>query len=434
MERGGLDNEGTTGTLGGTRKPLPRETPLWASLGFTFSASAGSMIVQSGIFFLTTHTYGFSSIENYSLGVAQGLTYIVGALGAGPLMKGLRRAVPGLSSRSVLIGMMLLLALLCAAPKLALAGASPDAPPAHWPMWLMVLVYSPMSGMLWPMVESYISGGRQGNNLRSTIGRWNVVWSSSLIVSSFLMAPYVKHGAANLILVLAGVHVGCAALLTQFGKEPLPHPHESAHEVPPHYEQLLVTFRWLLPLSYLVCSAMIPFLPTLMTRLNIPAESNTSLAAIWLLFRTIGFAVLERSHGWHGRWAHPILALLVMLAGFAMVSLSYVAGGAEFGKTVLMVGLACFGLGMAMIYAGAIYYAMEVGQAQVEAGGAHEGLIGVGYGVGPAIGLGAAIAVSRGTLKPEHLAPTVLVVIAILALGVAGVVAWRIHALGRRRS
>jgi MFS family permease len=244
------------------------------------------------------------------------------------------------------------------------------------------------------------------------------------------MGPYVKHGAADLILVLAGVHIGCAALLTRFGKEPLPHSHETVHEVPPHYAQLLVTFRWLLPLSYLVSSAMIPFLPTLMDRLGIKAESHAMLAATWLLFRTIGFAVMGRSHGWHGRWLHPIVALVLMLCGFAMVALAYVVGGAEFGKGVLLAGLAFFGLGMAAIYAGAIYYAMEVGQAQVEAGGAHEGLIGAGYTLGPAIGLGAAIAESGKVLSPEHLAPAVLAVIAVLSLVVAGVVARRIQVLG----
>lgn len=388
------------------------------------------MVVQSGIFFLTTSTYKFGSVENYSLGVAQGLTYILGALGAGPLMAWLRRTRQGVTSRSVIVAMMLGLACLCVVPKIALRGIAEGAVPAHWPMWLLVMVYSPASGMLWPMVESYIAGGRVGKNLRSTIGWWNVVWSSSLIVSSVLMAPYVKQRAADLILLLGAVHAGCAILAARFGSEPLPHPHEAAHEVPPDYAKLLVTFRWLLPLSYVVCSAMIPFLPTLMLRLNIPAESHTILAATWLLARTIGFIVTERSHAWHGRWAHPAIALVLTLAGFALVALCQVLGGAALGKTLLLTGLALYGLGMAAIYAGAIYYAMEVGQAQVDAGGAHEGLIGVGYTVGPAIGLGAALLVSGKTLKPEILEPSVLVVIAILAVVVAGVVARRIKKLG----
>lgn len=408
-----------------------RSTPLWASLAFTFCASAGSMVVQSGIYFLTSSTYKFSTIENYALGVVQGLMYIVGALGAGPMMGWLRRTRLGVTSRSVLVAMMLGIACLCVVPKVALRGTAPDGTPAHWPMWLLVMVYSPASGMLWPIVESYIAGGRVGKHLRSTIGWWNVVWSSSLVVASVLMSPYVKRGAADLILLLGAVHVGCAMLALRFGGEPLPHPHEAAHEVPEHYPRLLVTFRWLLPLSYVVCSAMIPFLPALMLRMNIAEESHTILQATWLLARAVGFVVTERSHGWHGRWAHPAIALSLTLAGFALVALCQVLGGAEYGKVLLVAGLGLYGLGMAAIYAGAIYYAMEVGQAQVDAGGAHEGLIGVGYTAGPAIGLGAAFLVSGKALKPEMLEPAVLVVIAILAVVVAGVVARRIKRLGR---
>ena len=431
--RGEHERVADASTVANTPGPM-KATPLWASMGFTFSASAGSMIVQSGIFFLTTSTYKFGTVENYALGVTQGVTYIAGALGAGPLLGLLRRRVPGISSRTVLISMMLAMTLLCMVPKVALGGTEAGATSAHWPIWVLVMVYSPTSGMLWPMVESYIAGGRSGKSLRSTIGWWNVVWSSSLIVSSVLMAPFVKSAAADLIFSLSVVHAGCALLVLRFGREPLPHPHESAHEVPANYPKLLVTFRWLLPLSYAVTAAMIPFLPTLMNTLEIAVDSHTIFAATWLLFRTAGFVMMERFHAWHGKWWHPALAMALTLAGFAAVALCHVAGGAEYGKIILLAGLACFGLGMAAIYAGAIYYAMEVGQAEVEAGGAHESLIGVGYTVGPAIGLGAALAVEGKALRADFLEPAVLVVIAALSVVVAGIVARRIQKLGGGRS
>ena len=53
----------------------------------------------------------------------------------------------------------------------------------------------------------------------------------------------------------------------------------------------------------------------------------------------------------------------------------------------VLVGLACLGAGMGAIYYAALYYAMAVGRARVEAGGTHEGLIGAGYALGPVIGL-----------------------------------------------
>jgi len=53
----------------------------------------------------------------------------------------------------------------------------------------------------------------------------------------------------------------------------------------------------------------------------------------------------------------------------------------------VVTGLVCFGLGHAMIYYAALYYRMSVGHAQVESGGTHEALIGLGYSVGPAVAL-----------------------------------------------
>jgi hypothetical protein len=56
---------------------------------------------------------------------------------------------------------------------------------------------------------------------------------------------------------------------------------------------------------------------------------------------------------------------------------------------VLIAALLVFGAGHATAYVGALYYAMELGDAEVAAGGTHEALIGVGYGIGPVLGLGA---------------------------------------------
>ncbi len=59
----------------------------------------------------------------------------------------------------------------------------------------------------------------------------------------------------------------------------------------------------------------------------------------------------------------------------------------------MLAGLASLGVGLGVVYYAALYYAMAVGRAQVEAGGTHEGLIGAGYTIGPLAGLaGTAIA------------------------------------------
>ncbi|MBK9189986.1 MAG: hypothetical protein IPM33_13685 [Phycisphaerales bacterium] len=88
----------------------------------------------------------------------------------------------------------------------------------------------------------------------------------------------------------------------------------------------------------------------------------------------------------------------------------------------MIAGLACFGVGLAVTYCGAIYYALEVGQSEVDAGGTHEALIGAGYTAGPAIGLAAAIGVRQGFLGEEAFEGVILGVATSVAVGAVLVV------------
>jgi hypothetical protein len=68
----------------------------------------------------------------------------------------------------------------------------------------------------------------------------------------------------------------------------------------------------------------------------------------------------------------------------------------------LVAGLGLFGIGMGTIYCSALYYAMSVGKAEVDAGGKHEALIGLGYGAGPICGLVAIAAANAGWLAADR--------------------------------
>jgi hypothetical protein len=76
------------------------------------------------------------------------------------------------------------------------------------------------------------------------------------------------------------------------------------------------------------------------------------------------------------------------------------------------------------IYAGAFYYAMAVGAAEVEAGGKHEALIGAGYCLGPVCGLLAGKAVEMGWIGSDRFGIAVMAAVGVVSvLGV--LVAWR---------
>ena len=69
---------------------------------------------------------------------------------------------------------------------------------------------------------------------------------------------------------------------------------------------------------------------------------------------------------------------------------------------------------MGTIYTAAIYYAMEVGQGEIDSGAVHETLIGVGYALGPALGIAASLAVSW-KLIPDRAFTTALIIATVLA-------------------
>jgi MFS family permease len=89
--------------------------------------------------------------------------------------------------------------------------------------------------------------------------------------------------------------------------------------------------------------------------------------------------------------------------------------------TMLISGLAVMGFGIAMTYCGALYYALAVQSAEIDAGGKHEALIGLGYTLGPACGL---LGLALAGDDPEHFRLWVIGITSLVVLG-AGVLAVR---------
>ena len=74
--------------------------------------------------------------------------------------------------------------------------------------------------------------------------------------------------------------------------------------------------------------------------------------------------------------------------------------------------------GMGVTYYAALYYAMAVGRAEVNAGGTHEAFIGGGYAMGPLIGLATFQVSNQGsTTSYQSLVIVVLILIALALLG-----------------
>lgn len=360
-------------------------SPLWAALSITWLASVGTGIGWAGVFFIAEQAYGFGRRENLVLGAIMGVVYVAGALLAGRTVGVLVRKTR-LSERGALLGVNALMAGSAMIPASIASTAG---------LWVFAASYIALSGVLWPVIESFVSGGRSGGRLRKATGLFNIAWSSAMIVTMFGIAPTLEDSPRAAFWGLAAVHLGCAALVLRL--RPFAGRHgDASHEHTPEelarYGSLLRGFRVGLFASYVLHASLVPMLPSMLERLGVDVSFKTVLASAWMIARFVVFVVMERFDWWHGRVRTLVIASVLMTVGFVWTHL--VGAVAVPGGSVGMVAsLAVLGTGIGAMYAGAIYYAMETGgadardDAHIDAGGVHEAMIGLGYTLGPVIAL-----------------------------------------------
>lgn len=327
-------------------------------------ASVAGGLVTHGLFFLTRAAWGFGDAENLGLAVALYVVYVPAALVAGPLARRVGARAALLGANTVMM-----------AAALVLLGRPPV-----WGLVLAAAAYNGAAGLTWPLVEAYVAGGRHGPELQRAIGAFNLTWSSALAPALWIVAAVgdeVEWGFAALF----AFHAIALAPLWRLPASPPPaDPDAAAPHVGAHYPALLASSRALLPTSYLLIDTLAPLLPGLWARAGVSVGLGAALSSTWMVARFGMFALLRGYTAWRGRWAMLVVGALLMVAGFA-------AALAGAGVPVATAGLVAFGAGQGMLYYAALYYGMAVGHGQVESGGKHEAVIGLGYLGGPLLAL-----------------------------------------------
>jgi len=355
--------------------PLPLRTessaapaPLGVVGLVTFLNSLGSGLLWSGVFFVTEQSFSWSPARNFGLALAATAVYVLFAFTSGPIV----RAMSGvLSTRGVVVLVMLMQLVGGGVAMLGEAGLVACA-----------MLASAAGAVLWPIMEGYLSAGRHGHTLRRSVGAFNMVWMSATFTALLLMAPAIAWGyAVTAMLLFVPISLISMALLPWLPADPPPHGPTPEHRHRPEHERALRdATRVLLPVGYILIGSLGPAIPFLLGELEVDPGWRTPVTATWMIARLVTVLLLMRFAFWHGRVWPLALGFLLAAGGFAIVAM---AGTLP----VMLLGLACFGAGQAMIYYAALYYAMAVGGAEIGAGGVFEGLIGLGYGVGPIIGL-----------------------------------------------
>lgn len=356
---------------GGVARAEPM-VAFWALACITWINSLGSGMLWSGVPFITQGKYGFIERENLLLALGEAAIYVGSAFASGPLLRAFQRR--GGTARSWLA---CIFALQIAGSLLTFMGPGGLVAAA--------CVLSAVGALLWPVMESFLSSGRHGHDMRRAIGRFNVVWMSATGASLFVVAPVLASGYGQYaLLALVPVSLVSIALLRVFPAQPAAHSaEESSAHVPHTYRALLHGMRFVLPVSYVFIAVIGPILPFRLVELGLDESSKLPLASLWMFARVAVVALLAYLPFWHGRWGAILLGVALLAGGFAAM---VVAPNAW----VMAGGLVAFGAGHGILYQAALYYAMAAGSAAVDAGGVFEGLIGVGYVVGPLAGLIAA--------------------------------------------
>ena len=391
-----------------------RRAPLPAILAITFLGSVSGGAFWAGIFFVTADRYHFSPSQNLILGAVMGAIYALAARQSGPLLRALETGDRGVSARAALGAILGVWGLAALAPL--------AAPNNQAVLWAVAVVGSMTSALTWPIVESYLSAGRRGADLRRAIGWFNITWTPATATPLLLMPLLSRYDVLWTLAVAAIVNsVAIVVLLVALPARP------GAHQVAPAESAIGVEYPWLmqassllLPLSYVMSSTLSPILPHRLAAVGVGAVPESVIAAIWMIARFAALFAMWRIGFWHGRWGTLALAGVALTAGMSTVLLATTL-------PVVIVGLVLFGAGMGITYYTTLYYSLAVGHGAVDAGGSFESLIGVGYSIGPVLGL-----IGHATGGPERAGP-VTVTLTCLVAGAASVAAWRPYREARRR-
>lgn len=378
---------------------------LLSTLAYAGIASVGTGVMLNGVYYITRDVFAFTDLRNLLLGLCVQVPYIPAALLAGPISKrlGARRLLT-----AALIGMALACAMLATLPP-------------QWAWWLLAPCYNAFAGLQWPIVESYIASGRHGRDMRRAIGLFNITWAAAIPPGLWLIS--IMHGMPQVtFIVLAVLHGATLGLVTFWPLQPPRHDADAArNHTGEAYPNLLRASRTLLPMSYVLLYMLGPILPGIFERLDVAAAVAPTLGSTWIIARVGVFALMYWRPGWHGRWGILGFGAFMLISGTLVVLL-------EMNVWSAVLGLGVLGVGQGMIYYAALYYGMAVEHAAVDSGGRHEAVIGLGYLLGPTLGLlGGALPIGSPTVT----AGVILMTSAVSIVGSS--LAMRFYVDARRR-
>jgi hypothetical protein len=336
----------------------------------TFLESVGTGILQRGTYFYTHERLGFGQLANLCMALAYGAAYVGGAFAshAAATRWGERRLM-----MATLFGLFVVHAAMALSSNPALLATA-------------FVLSAALRGLKWPLFETYVSAGRTPREILSAVGTYNVSWALAMPIAVGVAGPLISSRWPFLLFAMpAAINVISIALVRSFPARPMhldhAHPERPAARELERYRDLLFSARWSLLASYALLFLLAPLMPAIFERVGVGIAIATPAAAVYDVTRVTSFIVLGRAGAaWRGRALPLAASALLLTLGFFGVLFAPSLGAALIGEVVL-------GGAGGFVYTAALYYALVVKNASVDAGGAHEGLIGLGLGLGPLAGI-----------------------------------------------
>ncbi|MGI8965433.1 MAG: MFS transporter [Limisphaerales bacterium] len=331
------------------------------------------------IYFLMQKQFGFGALQNLLLAAGLGFIYAFAAVFGG------RVAQKRGCFFSLKIGFFILATALLAGSQVS-----------HLSNHLVVMVVGTV-GMCftWPAFQAIISENEPRLRLQSLLGVYNLTWAGASALAYFTGGAMIeKLGLKSMFLVPGGVHfvqfIFTFWLEKKAALSSVKNNSESKIKLSPlpenkisSVQKTFLKMAWLAnPFAYLAVNTLIPVIPTLAKELNLSPQFAGFSCSVWFFARAGSFVLLRFYPGWHYRFLGLVVSYAAMILSFAAMLLIP-------NLWVLVLAQIIFGLSLGLIYYSSIFYSMDVGETKGDHAGIHEGAIGAGTCVGPAIGAAA---------------------------------------------
>ncbi|HHH75690.1 MAG TPA: MFS transporter [Phycisphaerae bacterium] len=370
--------------------------PRWTNrlLVITFIESFATVCIERGAFFYGEHILKFTMKDNLLMALAFGLCYVTGALLS-------HRATSWLTERKVLISAIIAQAVIHIFMGVHITAITLVAGNA---------ILGLVNGLKWPVVESYITAGLDHVQTSKVVGKFNMSWAGSIPLAVAAVGFLVELHPSALFLAAGLLNILALGIAWTLHQQPYHMPEDHPARPDPvrlaSLKRLMYASRFLLLSSYGLMYVLAASLPYSLKGLGYGIQIATALAALMDVARIGAFGSLQRWSGWHDKQWPLWITVILLPAGFYMTHFAP-------STAMIITGELLFGFTAGIVYYCALYYAMVAKNASVEASGAHEGLIGLGFALGPAAALiGIALASSLGSELNGTAATTALMILA----------------------